>query len=194
MKEAEELSIEKLILLSIASLQCKRQKCSFGRLVKESFTLFPEAFSLSEYPEWPDSLKLDRPIRKLRQMGLITGSPLTYFSLTKFGQKAAESLKAKMRQKGKKKFINKMFTRSPDLTLLKEISESEEFRKFLQNKGDYRPNNMRLREIIKFPLETPSEIILNSLDYLYKIAKKRKERDLSEFLKQCKIFYGVSKK
>lgn len=190
MIEVKKLSIEQLILVSIASVQGKKERCSFGRLVKESFSLFPEVFSLSEYPMWPDSLKLDRPIRKLRQMGFITGSPLTYFSLTKFGQGAARSLEIKMkRQEEKKKlFINKLYTRSPDLALLKEISESEEFRKFLEDKKDYKPNNMRIREITKFTLEAPIEAVIESLDYLYQIAKKRKEKDLSEFLMRCKNF------
>jgi len=47
---------------------------TFEHLVKECFDRFPESFSFYRYKNWPDSLKLDRPIRKLRRnYGYIKG-------------------------------------------------------------------------------------------------------------------------
>jgi len=74
-------------------------KCTLERLVKESFNSFPEAFCFSQYPEWPDSRKLDRPLRTLRKRKLITGNPKTYFSLTKLGKKMAVEILKTFRQR-----------------------------------------------------------------------------------------------
>jgi len=92
----KRVSINGLILFSIYSLQ---GKCSFERLIKECFTLFPGSFSLSGLPEWPDSRKLDRPLRTLRKRRLISGNPKTIFSLTKLGRKTAEGVAKTFRQR-----------------------------------------------------------------------------------------------
>ena len=70
-----------------ATARENKEKCTFERLIKECFTLFPESFSFSKYPQWPDSLKLDRQLRTLRKRKLITGDPKTSFSVTKLGKK-----------------------------------------------------------------------------------------------------------
>ena len=75
------------------------KKCSFEILVHQCFALFPKAFSFSKHTEWPDSRKLDRPIRSLRKDKLISGSPKTFFSLTKRGRKRALEIAKVFRQR-----------------------------------------------------------------------------------------------
>jgi len=121
MKESfdEELyknrSIDSLILFSIysvmegeedksssspfATARENKEKCSFERLAKECFTLFPKTFSFLKYPKWPDSRKLDRPLRSLRKKRLILGNPKTFFSLTKSGKKIVEEIAKSLRQR-----------------------------------------------------------------------------------------------
>ena len=97
MNNKEKKSLNDLIIFCIYSLG---KKCSFEELVKECFSLFPESFSFSRTKKWPDSRKLDRPLRILRKKKLIIGDPKTVFSLTKFGRKTAEEI-AKTFQQGK---------------------------------------------------------------------------------------------
>jgi len=92
-------SITDLILFGINSITENKEKCTFERLIKECFALFPETFSFSKYPHWPDSLKLDRQLRTLRKRKLITGDPKTYFSLTKLGKKIAIETAKSFRQR-----------------------------------------------------------------------------------------------
>jgi len=87
-----------LILFSIYSVISIREKCDFERLTKECFTLFPETFSFSKHPLWPDSRKLDSQLRKLRKKKLIKGDPKTIFTLTKTGQKIAIEIAKTFRQ------------------------------------------------------------------------------------------------
>lgn len=92
-------SINNLILFGIYSVIEKKEKCTFEKLIKECFTLFPKAFSFPQYQKWPDSRKLDRPLRTLRKRRLIAGNPKTSFSLTKSGKKLAEETVKTFRQK-----------------------------------------------------------------------------------------------
>jgi hypothetical protein len=95
----KNLGINESILVGIYSIVNNGEKCTFERLVKEGFNLFPEAFCFSKNPEWPDSRKLDRPLRTLRKRKLITGNPKTYFSLTKLGKKMAVEILKTFRQR-----------------------------------------------------------------------------------------------
>jgi len=91
-----EKSLNDLIIFSIYSLQ---RECPLEELVKECFSLFPENFSFSKIKKWPDSRKLDRPLRSLRAKKIITGDPRTFFSLTKTGKKMAEDISKTFRQR-----------------------------------------------------------------------------------------------
>ena len=91
-------SINDLILFILFS-SIKDGKCSFQRLVKEFFDTFPEISSLKGYPQWPDTRKLDRPLRMLRKKKLIKGDPKTFFSLTPQGKKEAKDIAKILGQK-----------------------------------------------------------------------------------------------
>lgn len=92
------ISANDLILFSIHSVILNNEQCSFDRLVKECFVLFPEAVRFQRYPIWPDSRKLDRPLRALRKEKLIIGDPKSYFMLTDEGAKRAVMVDKTLRQ------------------------------------------------------------------------------------------------
>ncbi|KKQ18600.1 MAG: hypothetical protein US31_C0003G0029 [Berkelbacteria bacterium GW2011_GWA1_36_9] len=91
-------SVNDLILFCIHSIILNSEQCSFERLVKECFTLFPDTLRFPRYPIWPDSRKLDRPLRALRNEKLIIGDPKTIFMLTKEGVKKAAEIEKALRQ------------------------------------------------------------------------------------------------
>ena len=91
-------SVNDLILFCVHSVALSSEQCSFERLVKECFTLFPDTLSFTRYPIWPDSRKLDRPLRALRNEKLIIGDPKTYFLLTPAGEKRAAEITKVLRQ------------------------------------------------------------------------------------------------
>ena len=95
----KKVSLNNLILFSIYSITAKKERCSFERLIKECFALFPRSFSFSEILKWPDSRKLDRSLRTLRRNKLLVGDPKTFFSLTKLGKKMAEEIAKIFRQR-----------------------------------------------------------------------------------------------
>ena len=93
-----KFSVNDLILFCIYSVNLNREKCSFERLIKECFTLFPETLRFQRYPIWPDSRKIDRPLRVLRNEKLIIGDPKTIFMLTKEGEKKAAEIDRALKQ------------------------------------------------------------------------------------------------
>lgn len=99
----KKVPIQNLILFAIHSIISGGKDCDFEKLIKECFDLFPQAFNFPKHPFWPDSRKLDRPLRTLRKQKLIKGSPQTSFSLTKAGQKMARDI-TKILTQGKLKF------------------------------------------------------------------------------------------
>ena len=96
--KASNFPVNDLILFCIHSVTQNNEQCSFERLVKECFTLFPETLRFERYPIWPDSRKLDRPLRALRNEKLIIGDPKTYFILTKIGEEKAAAVAKILRQ------------------------------------------------------------------------------------------------
>lgn len=91
-------SVNDLILFCIHSVVLNNEQCSFDRLIKECFTLFPETLRFPRYPIWPDARKLDRPLRALRNEKFIIGDPKTYFLLTKTGEEKANNVAKALRQ------------------------------------------------------------------------------------------------
>jgi hypothetical protein len=94
-----KVSRNDLIVFSIRSIKEKGKKCSFEKLVEECFVLFPKAFYLDNLAQWPDSRKLDRPLRDLREKKIISGSPEQGFNLTKSGEKIAKAIAENFRQR-----------------------------------------------------------------------------------------------
>lgn len=95
----KKTGINNLILFCIYSVTEKKDKCTFEKLVKECFSLFSKIFCFTHLSKWPDSRKLDRPLRTLRKGKLITGGPQTFFSLTKSGKKIAKEISKTLGQR-----------------------------------------------------------------------------------------------
>lgn len=171
----DEASLEDLILQTIDLVNKKGRKCSYGTLVVEAYKLFPNIFALSEYPQYPDTVKFDRPLRKLREKGYIKGGIKTYFKVSKLGESMLQQLSKKSTNK-------KTITRSPALVMLKEIEKSKDFRNFLEKGTEFTPSNMRIRETTKFTLESPNKEIVSFLKYLLTFANTLKNNQLEDYI------------
>jgi hypothetical protein len=95
----KKLATNDLILFCIYSVNNFQEDCTMERLVKECFVLFPKAFSFNNFPQWPDSRKLDRPLRALRNKKLIKGGPQNKFFLTDLGKKTIKDIAKFLTQK-----------------------------------------------------------------------------------------------
>jgi hypothetical protein len=94
----QRVSVLDLILVSFLSLENSTKQVDFEILLKRCFDLFPEKFCFSQL-ELPDARKIDRPLRSLRRMKLVSGNPKESFVLTKKGRKKALEAMSFLRQR-----------------------------------------------------------------------------------------------
>jgi hypothetical protein len=182
---------ENLILFGIYSVTKNGEGCSFERLVRECFTLFPKAFGFSRYPEWPDSLKFDRPVRTLRERGWIVGGSKTLFSLTKFGETIAkETERALMGTEPAKKPAQKPL-RGADTALVRSLKESIAFKRFSADRDTFSISEMELRGLLRCTLETPLRVLRQNLQYSKNLANDYNEKELLDFLDVCEQILGA---
>ena len=176
---------ENLILFGIYSVTRNSEGCSFERLVKECFTLFPKAFAFSRYPEWPDSLKFDRQMRTLRERGWIVGGARTTISLTKFGEKIAEETERMIAGSKLTKEANQKLPRGADTALIHSLKESTAFKRFLRDRKRLSITEMELRALLRCTLETPPRVLKQNLQYSKNLADDYNEKALVDFLEAC---------
>ncbi len=173
-----------LIVFGIYSIITQKEECTFERLIKECFVLFPKVFGMSRYPQWPDTLKFDRDLRTLREKGLIAGNPKISFSLTKFGEKLAKETENALRVGAKRKIAYKT-GRGADINWINYLKKSEVLQRFLENKKKFSITEMEFRNLLRCTLESPIRILKQNLIYSKNLAREFKEKDLGEFLEVC---------
>ncbi len=176
---------ENLIVFGISSVTKCGEGCSFERLVNECFTFFPKAFGFIRYPEWPDSLKFDRPLRTLRERNWIVGGTKTMFSLTIFGEAVAEETKnILIGKRGISKQTQKPI-RGADTALIIFLKGSDAFKRFLKDKKVFSISDMELRTLLRCTLETPFRTVIENFNYTKKLANDYHEEKLIDFLETC---------
>lgn len=181
-----------LITFAIYSILKNKETCTFERLVAECFTKFPKVFSFKRYPQWPDSLKFDRPLRTLRAKGiLVGGAGGTYspgeFQLTEFGIEKAKSIEKALSSgsfSGKKNKKEER-PRSVDEKAIKYLKENLLYKKYINNPIDFSATESELRSMLRCTLETPKRIIKQNLIYYKNVAKSYNEVQILNFLELC---------
>ena len=181
----KDIQINYLIIFGIYSLIVKGEKCTFEKLVAECFNLFPKVFSLARYPQWPDSLKFDRPLRTLRERGLIVGNPKGLFSLTRFGEKTAKDTAEILKVGVFRKSPPYRAKRDAEINLITSLKNSEAFQRFLKNKKGFLITEMEIRNLLHCTLETPLRIVKQNLIYAKNLVKELNGKLLFEFLDLC---------
>jgi len=176
-----------LILYGIYLTSERRENCTFEKLVAECFSRFPKVFTFKRYPEWPDSLKFDRPLRKLREKGMIVGTIKDSFSLTKYGEQKAietENILKKMNMGFYKKRKHSQ-ERSIEDRLIAYMKDSDSFKQYINNPSNFSISEPEFRKLLRCTLETPLRVIKQNLEYYKKLANSYKEEELFNFLLSC---------
>lgn len=93
--DISKISLNELILLSLFLL---KKEVIFEELLEEAFLLAPRIIAFSKNPHWPDARKIDRPLRFLKNQGLIKPDAQKTFSLTRKGEKLASQIAKGLRQ------------------------------------------------------------------------------------------------
>jgi hypothetical protein len=84
------VALNDLVVFSANYLQEQGIAITVEEMVSICFRLFPQSFSLQNYPRWPDSALVIRRLNDCREKGLLKGSSLDGFEIKFKGQKLAE--------------------------------------------------------------------------------------------------------
>ena len=183
-KQYTTTGLENLILFGIYLASKQGEVCTFERLVAECFTQFPKVFAFKRYSEWPDSTKFDRPLRKLREKGMIVGSIRRYFSLTQFGQKKSIEIENYLKKENKRVRKDSQ-NRSLDDRLIAFLKDSNAFKEYLKNPSIFSISEQDFRKLLRCTLETPLRVLKQNLEYYKKIARSYEEGEIYNFLISC---------
>src|SRR3990167_8914806 len=176
------IGTDNLMVFAIQSITNNNEAATFERIVKECFSLFPKSFCLFRYPEWPDSNKVDRPLRKLREKGYITGNPQLGFLLTPFGERLARKIDDKLNRKVRSSDAIKQSLKGHERLLIKYIKDSKLFRRYTTDKQNFIIDEIELRGFLQTTLEASPRILGQKLAYFINIAKDCNTVDIFEFL------------
>ena len=92
------LSLDELVTYAVYRILHRGEVCTFEKLVVECFKLFPKAFSLRLYPQYPDSARVNKSWLRCRtDKGWITGNVKMGFKLTEAGLAIAKQTEQALR-------------------------------------------------------------------------------------------------
>jgi len=182
----KDSSLENIILLAIYNLKQKNQLPTFEEITAEVFTKFPDIFSFKKYPQWPDSDKVSRPLRYLREKGYITGLPSTHYTITTVGEQKLDEVK-NFEQDVKQ--TTKMKNSGTEWRIIyQHIYLNPAFKKFLENKNNlenFKINKLEFGSILLCAPDSSLDVWIKNTDYFKQIAKNYNEKDVIDFLNYC---------
>jgi hypothetical protein len=183
----EKLGMQDLIVYAIYSVTKSGEVCTYERLIKECYEKFPKTFSLKNYPSWPDSLKLDRPLRTLRQKGFVIGSTRGNFELTRFGLDLAHDIESTLLGRARSSVTKRQGStgRGIDIKIVQNLKQSNAFMRYRQDSENFSISETEFRSLLRCTLETPERVVKQNLEYYKNVAQVMVEKEVLQFLLTC---------
>ena len=163
------------------------EDCTFERLVFECFTLFPDAFGLKRYPQWPDSARVNKAwLRARTDKGWLVGSVQEGFRLTETGARVARRVATRM-EAGSTFSARQSAGRSRERfeALIRNIRRDHLFREFQNEANKFALTEMDFRRLVGATLETPARILRQNLNAYLNAAVVYGDDGVAEFLHAC---------
>lgn len=187
MPERTKASLDELLVYAASKVIESGEECTFERLVCECFTLFPAAFSLRRYPEWPDSARVNKAwLRARTDKGWLVGSVQEGFSLTQTGARVSERV-AKQIGSGAMAASQESSGRARERfeSLIRAIRRDPLFRSFQEDGAKFSVTEMDFRRLLGATLETPARILRQNLNAYVNAAAVYDDKEAVEFLRDC---------
>jgi len=184
----EKIGLDRLLVYCAKKIIDRGDDCTFEALVYECFSLFPRKFSLANYPEWPDSARVDKSWRRCRSdKGWLYGTAKEGLKITEAGREIALSTEKLVFKKAAiNKSIKINMRRTREDAIINYINGTKEFRKYLLS-GQYEISERELRSFLCGTLETPKRILVHNFHIYYQAARKIENKKILSFLRLCKI-------
>ena len=182
-------SIDELLTFAAGQVEAAGEECTFERLVYECFSLFPAQFAMQRYPDWPDSVRVEKTWRRCRtDRGWITGSVQEGFRLTERGAQVAARV-GRALGKGeapKPKASDTARARERHEAMLKYVRRQPSFEKYRESPEGFAirdPDDLRV--LLNGTLETPRRVLRQNLRAYQNAAELYGDAEVGAFLKEC---------
>jgi len=184
------VSLTKLTIFAISTIENNGEECAYERVVKECFTLFPKRFSLQRYPEWPDGARIKIEILRCRDNGWVTGNEKNGFQITSLGRRVAEEVLKELQQ-GPARELRPTQTRDRGDTVLRYLKKSEAYKRYQENKENFIITEEEFRRLIISTFETPPKVLEQNFNYCFDLCNEYGEKELCDFLGKCREQKGL---
>lgn len=136
------IPLSELVTVGILKLNQFKLETNFENITVILHKLFPDKFSLTYFPEYPDTIRVDITIRvHCKEIGAVKGNRPKGFVLTGKGQILADKVLQKIESGSGKAKSQSNFARNKFIKLVKGVTESSGYKKFASK---------NLKEIKKF--------------------------------------------
>ena len=184
-------SIDELLTFAAGQVEAAGEECTFERLVYECFSLFPGQFAMQRYPDWPDSVRVEKTWRRCRtDRGWITGSVQEGFRLTERGKQVAARV-GRALGKGeapKPKASDTARARERHEAMLKYVRRQPAFGRYSESPDGFTLNGPDdLRVLLNGTLETPRRVLRQNLRAYQNAAELYGDEEVGAFLKECDL-------
>lgn len=181
-------SIDELLTYAVGQVAEAGEECTFERLVYECFHLFPDKFSMQRYPEWPDSVRVNKTWLRCRtDRGWIVGSVQEGFRLSERGRQVAtrvshalgkgESPRPEQNEGGR--------ARERYEAMLKYVRRQQAFQTYQSAPDSLTLSDADLRVLFNGTLETPSRVLRQNLRAYQNAAQEYGDQEVTAFLNTC---------
>ena len=181
-------SIDQLLTYAVGQVAAAGEECTFERLVYECFTLFPKQFAMQRYPEWPDSVRVNKTWLRCRtDRGWIVGSVQEGFRLTQGGEvvasKVARTLGKDPAAANQTNEGNRARERYE--AMLRYVRRQPSFQAYQADPGAFTLSEPGLRVLLNATLETPRRVLRQNLRAYQNAAAAYEDAEAAEFLTAC---------
>ena len=181
-------SIDELLTYAVGQVMGAGEECTFERLVFECYNLFPKHFAMQRYPDWPDSVRIEKTWRRCRtDRGWIVGSVQEGFRLTERGRRAAEKVARSLGGESVSLPEPSGGNRARERyeAMLRYIRRQPSFKAHQSSPQAFSLNDAELRVLLMGTLETPRRILRQNLRAYQNAAAAYEDTEVTAFLNAC---------
>lgn len=185
----ENINLERLVLYSIYTLKERNEPSGLDEITIRAFQLFPNKFSMKNYPQYPDTMRVGREIRRLHAKHQIEGSEnQKHYLLTEDGYNVALgvlNIFEKNTTKNKDKCRKVIASDRRDYTgkIVGYITSHDVYKDYINHELPDKIPGHRLKNLLILSIDSTSIKVEEELNRFIEACIAEKREDLVMFLK-----------
>jgi len=195
------ISLDELVTYCVYTLQEEKHDVTFEDMVAKCFEYFPERFSLSGYPQWPDSARVDKSWLRCRtDFKYIKGSVKKGFKITSKGLGIVEKVQNALSTPRNEKITlikKKTKERTREEMFINNLKSSDAYKLYLSQGGEVEIPHYDFCNMLFGTIESSITTLNENLNMLKEYAAKLGDKDVLIFLEKAESnhpHYLTSKK